>query len=272
MNKGGTQNDRRRSKLATSARQDKGKREQQETARGGTKPPLFTHSRSSFAYSLSLACSKETAFKYPWLYRDGQNNNFMTTPIFFRWVGEGMAHAIFVFFISVGCHHSGIFDKEGKSLDLFTIGTIVNMMAVVVASGRLYCETRYFNFPTFYKPQGGGLFFEGLVSWTGSGWSWQLLSFGFWWWSFYLFSKKGEEYALHGYFKELGGSWQILSQDAGLYCCMFLAMAFTVGLTFALFLAPDQFSKPLLSTLAAETDKLDKQTADDQSGTVVEQV
>ena len=102
----------------------------------------------------------------------------MSRSIFFKWVAEGIVHASVCFFVPVALYQYGIFDGQGYNLDLFTgIGTFTNMLAVIVASGRLYCETGYFNYPHLYIARGGcaSVFFEGMVSFTGSGCTWQLI-------------------------------------------------------------------------------------------------
>jgi hypothetical protein len=64
---------------------------------------------------------------------------------------------------------------------------------------------------------------------------------------------------MHGYFKELGGSWQILVHDVGLYLCMFLAIAFVAVMSMTLQLGPDQFGTPDRATIAAEKEAIDKE-------------
>mmetsp|Transcript_15420 Transcript_15420/g.30739 ORF Transcript_15420/g.30739 Transcript_15420/m.30739 type:complete len:1231 (+) Transcript_15420:239-3931(+) len=197
--------------------------------------------------------TKEVALANPWLYFDGQANQFMSRKIFMKWVGEGIAHASTCFWVPVFCYKYGIFDAQGLNLDLFTgIGTFTNMLAVVVASGRLYCETGYFNYPHPYIARGScaSQFFEGMVSWTGSGCTWQLISFALWWAMLKMISDFGVDGVMGTYFFEVGGSFPVLAQDLGLYMVMIWGMVFVFAWSFSLILAQDLFGTQLRANVA----------------------
>ena len=196
---------------------------------------------------------KQTALRNPWLYADGQEGLFLNRSVFFRWVAEGVCHAFVCFFFPVMAYKYGIFESSGLNLDLYTgIGTLTNMMAVVIASGRLYCETGYFNFPHFYRAKGGcgSQFFEGLVSWTGSGCTWQLISFGLWWAMLKMISDFGQNGTMGSYFADVAGSFPILAHDGGVYHLMFLGMGVVFVMSFTLILGTDQFGAQLRGTVA----------------------
>ncbi|GMH62366.1 hypothetical protein TrST_g13763 [Triparma strigata] len=196
---------------------------------------------------------KNTALKNPWLYFDGQANTFMSRSIFFKWVAEGIVHASVCFFVPVALYQYGIFDGQGYNLDLFTgIGTFTNMLAVIVASGRLYCETGYFNYPHLYIARGGcaSVFFEGMVSFTGSGCTWQLISFGLWWAMLKMISDFGTKGIMGTYFFEVGGTFPTLAHDYGLYMVMIWGMAFVVLWSFCLILGQDLFGTQLRANIA----------------------
>ncbi|GMH85294.1 hypothetical protein TL16_g10184 [Triparma laevis f. inornata] len=201
---------------------------------------------------------KNTALKNPWLYFDGQANAFISKPIFMKWVGEGIVHASVCFFVPVLLYKYGIFDGQGYNLDLFTgIGTLTNMLAVIIASGRLYCETGYFNYPHYYKAQGscGAQFFEGMVSWTGSGCTWQLISFGLWWAMLKMISDFGTEGIMGTYFFEVGGTFPTLAHDCGMYMVMIWGIAFVVLWSFCLILGQDLFGTQLRANVAMRMER-----------------
>jgi len=196
--------------------------------------------------------SLRTALENPWLYKDGQEGKFMSTGKFFKWVAQGLAHASVCFIFPVNLWNYGVLGHDGSSMDIFTIGSLCNMMAVVLASGRLYCECRYFNYPTLYQAKGNSCsskFFEGLVSFTGAQFSWPMISFAFWFWSVDLMNKL----PTNSYVSDLSGSFTILFNSGTFLFAMIIAMVICGVMSFSIVLASDLFfNGPLRSTVAME--------------------
>ena len=211
----------------------------------------------------------ETPMKRPWLYNDGQTNAFLSRGIFLKWVLEGCFHAAVCFFVPLWAYKYGIFESSGMNVDFTTgIGTLTNLMAVVVASGKLYTETGWFNYPHPYIAKGSctSQFFEGMVSWTGSGCSWQLISFALWWAMFKMISDFGEAGVMGTYFQNVAGSFPILAHDIGLYLLMFMGMAIVFVGSFAQKLFMDMRGYPTRATVAMELERDAKRKARIGSG------
>ena len=206
----------------------------------------------------------DTPIKHPWLYNDGQKNAFLGRRIFFKWVIEGCVHASICFGAPVLAYAYSNIESSGMNVDFISgIGTVVNMMAVVIASGKLYCETGWFNYPHCYKAKGSCIsqFFEGLVSWTGSGCTWQLISFTLWWLMFKMISDFGIKGTMGTYFQNVSGSFPVLAGDPALYFLMFLGMAIVYVGSLTPKLWNDMLGYPLRSTVAMELEREEKRKA-----------
>jgi len=134
-----------------------------------------------------------------------------------------------------------------------------NMMAVVIASGRLYAECRYFNYPTLYKAKGQSVssrFFEGLVSFTGAQFTWPLISFGFWFWSVNLMNNLPKM----SYVSDLSGSFEVLFNSGGFWALLLMAMVIVGVSTFSLVLVSEAVKGPLRSTIANEKARIEAKT------------
>ena len=133
------------------------------------------------------------------------------------------------------------------------------MMAVVIASGRLYAECRYFNYPTLYKAEGQSVssrFFEGLVSFTGAQFTWPLISFGFWFWSVNLMNNLPKM----SYVSDLSGSFEVLFNSGGFWALLLMAMVIVGVSTFSLVLVSEAVKGPLRSTIANEKARIEAKT------------
>ncbi|CAM9235606.1 unnamed protein product, partial [Discosporangium mesarthrocarpum] len=86
--------------------------------------------------------SANVALKYPTLYKDGMEGRILTRGVFWRWMGEGIAHAAIATFLPMGALGDGDVLPGGLSVGLWGYGLVVNLCVVLVAHGRLAMETK----------------------------------------------------------------------------------------------------------------------------------
>lgn len=90
--------------------------------------------------------SKTMSIRHPELYELGRKNVYFNNRTFIQWMLCGLHHAAIVFVVPYFTLSNGnITFSDGKSNDLWLIGTVVYMLVVIVANVKVAVETVHFS-------------------------------------------------------------------------------------------------------------------------------
>jgi phospholipid-translocating P-type ATPase (flippase) len=85
---------------------------------------------------------KELREKIPTVYRVGSENQLFTLPRFVLWLGNGIFHALIVFFIPLYASEEGIIDEKGRNYDLWTFSIASFSSIIIIVNIKIGINTK----------------------------------------------------------------------------------------------------------------------------------
>jgi phospholipid-translocating ATPase len=86
--------------------------------------------------------SREMSLRYPFLYEIGRKKLYFNNRVFVQWMVCGLWHSLVVFIIPYFALSNGaITFSDGRSNDIWLVGTIVFLLVIVVANAKVVVET-----------------------------------------------------------------------------------------------------------------------------------
>jgi len=90
--------------------------------------------------------SKEASLKHPELYEMGPGRFYMNFKVSLGWIASGVWHAAVVFVVPYLVMSNGnITHSDGKANDLWLVGTVIFLLAVIVVNLQCLLETCFVN-------------------------------------------------------------------------------------------------------------------------------
>mmetsp|Transcript_9363 Transcript_9363/g.9045 ORF Transcript_9363/g.9045 Transcript_9363/m.9045 type:complete len:255 (+) Transcript_9363:770-1534(+) len=119
---------------------------------------LWTSLTCLFAYAIERDVVYDVSKNYPKLYEAGQQNQYFTLWIFWKWVILALFHGVITFF---GCTYgfSGIIDSSGKTDDFWFASTIAFSSIIHLVTCKLAIELNFLNVVAIIAGVGSLLFY-----------------------------------------------------------------------------------------------------------------